>query len=237
MSLFFEVKHLSVSFGDQRVLDDFSFSLELGKTLAIIGPNGAGKTVLVKTLLGALPHKGEIIWHHKPVIGYVPQRFEINRTTSLTVEELFLLHQKNSNFWLPRTDFKKESRQHLEHVGAGELWKHPVSNLSRGQLQRVLIAYALVGSPNLIFFDEPTASVDVEGEYIINELLRHLAKELNITLIIVTHDLNIAYKFADFVLCLDKKMFCYGPPAEVLTPHQLGALYGGKEFVHMHHRE
>lgn len=238
MSVFFEVQKISVSFKDVLVLQDLSFSLEKGETLAVIGPNGAGKTVLLKTLLGSIPYKGKIIWHHKPLFGYVPQRFEINRTTPLSVEELFLLNQRNGSFWITKKKYEEEAKRNLVHVGVGGLWKKRLSLLSRGQLQRVLIAYALVGNPNIIFFDEPTASIDVEGEVAIHNLLRHLSKELGITLVIVTHDLNIAYKFADKVLCVNQKMFCSGTPKEIMTAAQLGALYGSDQrFMHLHNQE
>lgn len=235
MGKFLEVKNLNVSFGHETILHDISFSLEEGQALAIIGPNGAGKTTLLRALIDAVAYKGEIIWHRRPKMSYVPQRFEFDRSIPITVKEFFLLHRRNKNFLFPDEETEKEVKRMLVHVNAHSVIDKRLGELSFGQLQRVLIAYALFGEPNCILFDEPTAGIDLEGQTTVYDLLEHLSKELKITLILISHDLNVVYKFADSVLCLNKSLVCSGAPKEILTPQQLETLYGKAGFyTHTH---
>ena len=235
MRRFLELKNISVVFDKEKILDNISFSLEEGKVLAIIGPNGAGKTTLLRVLLKALPYEGEVVWHKEPIISYVPQRFEFDRSIPVTVKELFLLHKRNSNFMFPSGETLSEIERLLIHVNAQNILYKKIGELSTGQLQRVLIAYALFGNPNLILFDEPTAGIDLEGQTTVYDLLEHLSKELRLTLILISHDLNVVYQFADQVICLNRKMFCSGIPRQVLTPKQLQQLYARAGFyAHKH---
>ena len=234
---FLEVKNLSVKFPDFKALEGISFSAEEGKITAIIGPNGAGKTVLFRALLGVLPYEGEIIWHKKPTLGYVPQRLEFDRTFPLTVKELLLLKTKGVNFWLPKESALKEVVNSLNHTRAGHLLDKRVGKLSGGELQRVLIAYAIFGQSDFLLFDEPLSGIDIEGEMTIYGLIKHLAKELNLTVLFISHDLNIVSEYADSVICLNKKLFCSGVPEKILTPEQLKALYGAPITFYLHKHE
>ncbi|MCX6702535.1 MAG: ATP-binding cassette domain-containing protein, partial [Candidatus Wolfebacteria bacterium] len=134
------VKNLSVSFGDQKVVEDVSFSVEKGESLAIIGPNGAGKTVLFKAILGLLPHEGEIVWQPGAKIGYVPQKIDFDRYLPLTVEDF--LRAKTNALGLPQ----KEIEKNFGMVGfKKENLKMALGHLSFGQFQKVLILFALIG--------------------------------------------------------------------------------------------
>jgi len=228
-----EVKNLNVNFGHFEALKNISFSIEEKEIAAIIGPNGAGKTTLFLALLGLLPYKGEVIWHKNPVIGYVPQRLDIDFKTPLTVKELFLL-KNNRDFWKPTKSLIENIKNDLSHCQAGFLIDYPISRLSKGQLQRVLIALAINKKPNFLLFDEPMAGIDIEGESTIYNLIHHLAKESGFTVLLISHDLNIIYEWADKVICLNHRMFCEGAPQKILDDVVLKKLYG-KNIAFYHH--
>jgi len=224
-----EVKNLTVSFNNEKVIDNLSFNLKKGENLVVVGPNAAGKTVLLRTLIGMIPFEGEIKWQENVKIGYVPQRILPEKNIPLSIEEFF--------------NFKKivpeQTRKALQSVGINDLsvLKKKIGVISSGQLQRILIAWSLIGNPEILLFDEPLSGIDIEGEETIYNLLSQIEKERNLAMILITHDLSVVYKFADSVLCMNKKVICYGSPQEALTPQKLSQLYGGeiKLYKHAHH--
>jgi zinc transport system ATP-binding protein len=222
-----EVKNWEVSFDGEKVIDGLSFSLKEGENLVVVGPNGAGKTVLLKTLLGIIPHKGEINWKKGIKIGYVPQKFDADKNLPMSVADFF-------NF---KTSDKEEMTRVLNSVGISDasILKKKIGVISSGQLQRVLIAWGLLGNPSVLLFDEPTSGIDVRGEETIYKLLADLDEKNKMTAIFITHDLSVVYKFADSVLCLNKKPVCYGSPDQALSPESLKKLYGGEIKFHSHH--
>ncbi len=229
MSNILEVKNLTVSFNNEKVIDNLSFNLKKGENLVVVGPNGAGKTVLLRTLIGMIPFEGEIKWQENVKIGYVPQKILPEKNIPLSIEEFF-------NF--KKIDSEKIVKA-LKSVGINDLsvLKKKIGVISSGQLQRILIAWSLIGNPEILLFDEPLSGIDIEGEETIYNLLSQIEKERNLAMILITHDLSVVYKFADSVLCLNKKAICYGPPQEALTPESLSRLYGGeiKLYKHDHH--
>ena len=226
--LILEVKNLSVSFGDDTVVDNLSFNLKKGENVAIMGPNGAGKTVLLKALLGILPYSGEIKWGEDAKISYVPQKILPEKNLPLSVEEFFKMKKAG----------REQAKEALFSVGLTEekFLKKRIGEISSGQLQRALIAWGLIGNPNVLLFDEPTAGIDIGGEETIFNLLNKIEKEINISIILVTHDMSVVYGFADSVLCLNKKLICHGPPEEALGSEGLKKLYGeGVSFYKHEH--
>ncbi|MBI4949705.1 MAG: metal ABC transporter ATP-binding protein [Deltaproteobacteria bacterium] len=222
------VKNLNVEFGGTRVIEDLNLEVEQGEVLAIIGPNGAGKTVLIKSLIGIIPHRGEITWAPGVKTGYVPQRMDIETDIPLTVKEFFRLRGRQA------TDAK--IAETLEFVQlAPDILKKGFGEISVGQRQRVLVAWAVLGAPDVLIFDEPTADIDIAGQESIYKMLYNLQKNIGLTVILVSHDLNVVYKHAQTVLCLNKKNLCFGAPKEVLSSEQILALYGG-EGAFFHHR-
>jgi zinc transport system ATP-binding protein len=220
-----EVRDLKVAIEGRVIIEGLSFTVKRGEILTILGPNGAGKTVLLRALLGILPHEGSIAWRKDMRIGYVPQRLPYIRDIPLSVEDFFALKGSTG----------LEARAMLRAVGLGEhLSKQQIGKLSSGQFQRALIAWALAGNPQVLLFDEPTAGIDVGGEETVYRLLARLHREHDLTMLLVTHDLNVVYNLSSTVLCLGRQAPCHGPPVEVLTPERLQAMYGTEVKFHQH---
>jgi len=222
-----KVENLNVKLDDELIICNLSFEVKRGEVLTILGPNGAGKTVLLKTLLGIFPFEGKIEWKKGIKIGYVPQRVPFVKDFPISIEEFFKLKTKNEN----------EIKEVLKLVGFKESFlKKNLGELSSGQYQRILVAWALVGNPDVLLFDEPTTGIDISGEETIYQLLERLKKEKNLTIILVTHDLSVVFKFSDYVICLNKCPICQGKPKETVTPEALSKLYGQeiKFYEHYH---
>lgn len=221
-----EVKNLNVSFNNEKVIDNLSFNLKEKENLVVIGPNGAGKSVLLRAILGIVPFQGEIKWKENVKIGYVPQKFLPEKNIPLSIKEFFKFKNVND----------EKTKEALRRVGIKDfsILNKKIGVISSGQLQRILIAWTLIDRPDVLLFDEPFSGIDLEGEETIYNLLAQIEKELNLTIILITHDLCIVYKFADNVLCLNKKAVCYGFPPEALTAESLSRLYGEEVKFHQH---
>jgi zinc transport system ATP-binding protein len=224
------VKKLKVVLGGNVIIENLNFEVEEADNLTILGPNGSGKTVLLKTLLGLFRYEGEIVWAPEAKLGYVPQKVEVDLHLPLTLENL--LEAKASVMKMARTEISSI----LEMVNlAPDILNTPVGHLSGGQFQKALICLSLLGRPNVLLFDEPTASLDQLAEERIYELINDLKEKQNITILLVSHDLNIIYQYATKVLCLNSTKFCFGPPQE-LKPELLEKVYGAplKHYQHEH---
>ena len=222
-----KVTNLSVVLDDQSIIENLSFEVKRGDALTILGPNGAGKSILLRTLLGLIPHGGEIEWAKAIKIGYVPQRLPFIKDIPLSIKDFFNLKGAP----------EKEIEAILNSVGFTEDFsRKKIGDLSSGQFQRVLIAWGLVGNPQVLLFDEPMTGVDISAEETIYNLLAKLKEEMDLTILLVTHDLSVVYKFSTNVICLNRQPICYGPPQEVLTPESLQKLYGGgiRYYQHKH---
>ncbi len=224
-----EVRDLAVVLDGESIISQVSFDVGRGEMLVIIGPNGAGKTVLFRALLGLVAHKGMIKWREGVRIGYIPQKLHLDRTVPITVREFFLL--KSKRFWLPAAEFISHIKNELELVGlSAAILSKPVSELSGGQFQRIMVAWALVDHPDVLLFDEPTTGVDIGSEETIYNLILRLQKERETTVLVISHDLHVVYRYASHVLCLNKQMMCFGVPSEVLSSKQLAKLYSEPGF-------
>lgn len=230
------VKDLSVTLDGLTVLQSISFTLKQGEAFAVIGPNGAGKTVLFRALLGLLPSTGLIEWREGVKIGYVPQRFAVDRSAPISTLEFFLL--QSPSFWRPKASFLARLEQELKLMGLDRrVLRKGLGELSGGETQRVLIASALMQTPTVLLLDEPTAAVDAGFEETVYALLHRIQRERGTTLLLISHDLNIVYRYAQRVLCLNKCVVCQGPPIEALSPEALATLYGEASFYHHEHHE
>jgi zinc transport system ATP-binding protein len=225
------VSNLTVAFGKRIVIQDLSFAVARGENLAVIGPNGAGKSVLLRTLLGLLPHSGFIQWAPGTKLGYVPQAIAADRQLPLHIDDL--LNAKARMLKLPAEQVQKVAAS----VGlTEELLATRVGILSGGQFQKALIAFALLGDPTVLLVDEPTASMDELAEERIYELLEKLRVQRNLTVLMVSHDLSVVYQRATKVLCVSKGKPCFGAPREILTPETLAEVYSvtPKFYRHLH---
>jgi len=227
------VNNLSIRVEDKLVVDDLSFELAPRERLSILGPNGAGKTVLLKALLNQLPYSGKITWSPDVRIGYVPQKIDAEIHLPLTYDDLFKAKCRTVN----------ASAREIDGIAStigltAEIMRTPVGHLSGGQFQRGLIGFALLGKPNVLLLDEPTASVDEPGEEHIYELIHRLQEERELASIMVSHDLSFVFRYATTVLCLNRQKVCFGAPREALSHDVLENLYGESVgFYHHNHPE
>jgi zinc transport system ATP-binding protein len=228
------VANLNVSFGKREVIHDLSFDVREGDCVAIIGPNGAGKTVLLQALLKLIPYRGEIRWSPSARLGYVPQKIEADRQLPLSAKDLLAAKAR-----LMRLEASEVEEVSAELGLTNELLSTAIGLLSGGQFQKALIAFALLGRPNVLLIDEPTASLDELTEEHVYDLLQTLQKKQGMTVLLVSHDLSVVYRNANMVLCLSKGRTCMGPPKEVLTPAMLQELYASpaQYYQHVHARE
>jgi zinc transport system ATP-binding protein len=224
-----EVRGLTVSFGASPIVEDLSVSVAAGESLAIIGPTGSGKTVFFRALIGALPYTGEIHWAPGTQIGYVPQKLDIERDLPITGYDLLGARAHVAN--VPKDDV----RAALDLVDlAGDVARKPIGTLSGGQFQRLLVAFALLGRPNVLLFDEATSGIDEPGQEQLYERINRLARERHLTMLLISHELSLVYHYANRVLCVGHGRSYIGPPTEVLTPERLEAVYGSPMKYHVH---
>lgn len=194
---------LRVKFGGHTILDGISFEVKRDDTLAVIGPNGAGKTVLFRCLLGLIPFQGKVEWAADAKIGYVPQKLSVSADIPLTVGEFLKLKEsddKKIGEVMSKVGFKAKA-EHIHHdirVLATRLGK-----LSGGEMQRVLMAYALLKDPNVLLLDEPTAGVDIAGEKTFYALFEDLKENVDLTIIFISHDKEVVEAYADNVIKLN----------------------------------
>jgi zinc transport system ATP-binding protein len=228
MDVCLKVENLSVELEGHPILQDLSFEVERGEKMMIVGPNGAGKTTLFRALMGFIPYEGSVVWKEGVQLGFVPQSVEVNRKFPLAVHELFSLGRKRVR--------EVDVREALTLVSAEGLYQRTVASLSGGEFQRVLIAFALAQKPDVLLFDEPTSDIDIGGQGTIYQRLEQIADEQSLTMLMISHDLSVVFRYATKVLCLNRGFQCQGKPREILTPDRLQELYGtGVSFYqHMH---
>jgi zinc transport system ATP-binding protein len=220
------VENLTLELAGEEVIKDLSFSVRERESLVILGPNGAGKTTLLRALLGVIPYKGKINWRTED-ISYLPPQELVQRRGNfpMTIKDFFGFKKASS----------KDIATILNSVGLETaVLKKRFGTLSTGQFQRLIIAWALVDNPKVLLFDEPTAGIDVGGQETIYTLLHKFWEERNLTILLVTHDLNVVWEHANNVLCLNKRGLCFGSPKVALTPEKLRELYGVGVKFHKH---
>ena len=223
------VSNLQVAFEDNLIIRDLSFVVEKRDILIFLGPNGAGKTTLLRALQNLLPYQGSVSWNAQKISYLSPQEFlQRQNLPPLNIMEFYSFKTKDLN----------TIKSMIVDVGLDEsLLTHQFSELSTGQFQRMLIGWALLDSPDVLILDEPTSGIDIGGEETIYSLLHKFWQNQNLTILLVTHDLNIVWEYATQVICLNQQQMCMGKPDEVLTPEQLKALYGtGIKFYKHQHR-
>jgi len=210
-----KVSNLGVKLQNQTILDNVSFKLKRGTSLAVVGPNAAGKTMLFKALLNLVAHTGRIEWADKVKIGYVPQNIAVD-DIPISVKD-FLSFKSNANV---------ESSLSPVRLGNKNVEDKTLGVLSGGQLRRVLIAWALTDDPNVLLFDEPTTGVDHDSEEPIFATLEELKKKHSITILLITHDVHIVREYSDYLLALNRCVTFFGESKEIMNPSVQKIIYG-----------
>ena len=233
-----KVNHLGVRFNDQEVLTDVNLHMHCGSLNAIIGKNGAGKSTLIRAMLGDIPHTGDIefrdtkdgkIQHLK--IGYVPQSVNIEKTTPVSVYDMMASYESHYPVFLPKSKKLYEKiKGHLRIFEAEDLIDKQVCNLSGGQLQRVLLALAIMDEPNLLLLDEPVSGIDQKGMELFYKTMDYLKSHFDLAIILISHDLDYVAKYANKVILLDKTIIKQGSVKEVFSsPEFEKTFYQGEE--------
>ena len=230
--------NLSADYGKNKsALEAVTFSIPCGERAAVVGPNGAGKSTLFKVIVGLRPHTTGDVWvhghsHHAgdcPSIGYVPQREAVDWNFPVTVMDVVLMGRVKELGWLrrPGRADREAAFTALKQVGLEALASRPIGDLSGGQQQRAFIARALAQRADVLLLDEPFSGVDVEAQAAIFDILDDL-RARGLTVLISTHDLEMATTRFDRLLLLNRRLLADGPAESILTPERLAAAYGGR---------
>jgi len=230
------LENVSAGYNGQRALQDVTLQVVHGGQVAVVGPNGAGKTTLFKVLVGLLPlRSGQILIHdeplgqHKDCVAYVPQRSDVDWRFPLTVTDVVMMGRYNRQGWFrqPDRDDRAAVQHALEQMGIADLARRAIGDLSGGQQQRVFLARALAQEPHILLMDEPFTGVDSTTQETTLALLAQL-KQQQVTVLVSTHDLNMAAERFENVLLLNRQLIAYGPAREVLSPTIIQRAFGGR---------
>lgn len=235
--------HATFGFPNVIALKDISLEIAEGEFIGVIGPNGSGKTTLCRAVLGLMsPLEGslqifdcaceKLRCHHRARIGYLPQKGALDRNFPITVLEAVMMGRYGALglFRRPAQHDRELALEALSNVGMIDHRNDALGHLSGGQQQRVLIARALTQQPQVLLLDEPTTGVDTPTQRSVLDLICRLHEDLGLTVLLVTHDINMIRTRVDRLVLLKTRLFAAGPPEEVLTPDLLQQVYG-KDLV------
>jgi manganese/iron transport system ATP-binding protein len=234
-----EFENVTVAYDGRPALNAVTFQVPHGARVAVVGPNGAGKSTLFKAMVGLLPLRaGRVLIHGRPLgthldcVAYVPQREEVDWRFPVTVADVVMMGRYGRLRWLKRTaahDHDMVARS-LEQMGITHLAKRSISELSGGQQQRVFLARALAQEPHILLMDEPFTGVDAATQDATLALLDRLQMR-DVTIMISTHDLNLAAARFERVLLLNRRLLAYGPAQQIFTPQVLAEAFGSQALV------
>jgi len=228
-----EAKKLSVRLGAQEVLQQVDLKIQAGEIVTIVGPNGSGKTTLLRAVIGAVQAtSGSITRAPHLSIGYVPQRLHIDATLPITVARFMNLPAKTN---------KLACDSALRDAGVPDLSNRQMSALSGGQFQRVLLARALIGRPELLILDEATQGLDQPGSAAFYRQIETVRQSLGCGILMVSHELHVVMSASDRVICLNGHVCCHGTPEVVASAPEYRALFGtgtlGTLALYRHHHD
>lgn len=229
----FTAEHIGFRTPSKVILDGVSFQLSKGAFTTLIGPNGAGKSTLLKLMLGFLtPTHGTVNWSEGHRLGYMPQKIQIDTSFPITVGRLFDLKPGSVDL---------QDRAAIEQLTQTiDLKTRYIGDLSGGELQRVLLAYALLGNPDVLLLDEPMQGLDIDAEALFLNMLQSLKYEYRKTIFMVSHDLHLVFKHSDHVICLQTHVCCQGSPSSIQDDPAYHVLFGQRKdsmmslYAHRH---
>jgi len=210
------LEKVSVSVGSQEILQGIDLDILPGEILTLIGPNGAGKTTLVRIVLGLMPFSGKRHIQAGLRIGYMPQKLELNPQLPLTVKRFLQLSGAHD----------KQIQEHATETGVEKIFSYPIQSISGGELQRVLLARALMNQPDLLVLDEPAQGVDVHGQAEMYRLINQIKAEHGCGVLMVSHDLHWVMAQTDKVVCLNQHICCHGHPDHISHDPAFVELFG-----------
>lgn len=248
MSKIIEIRNLTFRYDKNIILEDISFEINEGDYIGIVGPNGSGKSTLIKIILGILkPSKGTIKLFGQDInsfknwgnVGYVSQKAtSFNTAFPATVEEVVAsnLYPKIGLFNRIKKEHMKEVYDVLKIVGMENYNKQLIGNLSGGQQQKVFIARTLVSSPKILFLDEPTVGIDIKSQETFYELINQLNRTMNITIVMISHDIGVITEKTNRILCMgNKKVIIHCNASDTPITKTLLKVYGDKMHLLLHH--
>ena len=212
------VNHAHLQRGRALVLHDVSLSVERGEIITIVGPNGSGKSSLLRMMIGEFrPERGEVTRAPGLRIGYVPQKLHIDPTMPLTVRRFLNLPGRVSN---------ADMQEALDEAGASGVAGRQMVDLSGGQMQRVLLARAMLGAPDVLLLDEPPQGLDQPGAAAFYQRIESVRRRTGAAVVMVSHDLHVVMSASDRVICLNGHICCEGTPEHVSAAPEYRALFG-----------
>ena len=228
-----KISNLEVKYGSKFVLKNMNLSLKAGEIVTIVGPNGSGKTTLFKAIIGTVPlSKGTIEINPNLRIGYVPQQLKIDQTLPITVERFLKLSNINFEKSLDKTELI---------LGSKDLLDVQINSLSGGEMQRVLLARALINDPQVLLLDEATRGLDQPGVAAFYRKIENIRKSTNCAILMISHDLHVVMSSSDRVICVNGHICCQGTPEIVATSPEYQALFGGDVYgtfaLYRHHHD
>lgn len=228
-----DISGLNVQMGGQTVLHHVDFTIASGEIVTIVGPNGSGKSTLLRAIIGAVsPSTGKVTRKPGLRLGYVPQKLALDPSLPITVSRFLNL---------PRRRDPKRVEKVMEDTGIVGLGNRQLSALSGGQMQRALLARALLGEPELLILDEPTTGLDQPGEAAFYRQIETLREEMGLAIFMVSHDLHVVMAASDRVICLNHHVCCEGTPHVVRDAPEYRALFGegtrGALALYQHHHD
>jgi len=247
MTLLVKADHISHRFAHSPVLADVSLEIRAGEIITLIGPNGAGKSTLLKILLQLIPpSKGQVTQKPNLKIGFMPQKIQVDPTLPMTVQHFLELGLfKPISLWkrlisVGANNTTGPQSIFIDELNIGHLLTQPIQNVSGGEMQRILLARALMREPELLVLDEPVQGVDLQGQTELYHYINNLKERYNLGILMVSHDLHIVMKNTHKVLCLNQHVCCSGTPQSVSQSPEFIALFGNsaKELaIYEHHHD
>ena len=215
-----EVHKLNVAYGKKKVLKNVNLTLSKNEIVTIVGPNGSGKTTLFKSIIGSIPiTSGKISLKRNLKIGYVPQVLNIDRSLPLTVKRFLKLAKNRNDQGFLRAQ---------QILDSDDLLSNQISNLSAGQLQRVLLGHALMNEPDVLLLDEATRGLDQPGSAAFYKKIEEIRDSTGCAILMISHDLHVVMSASNRVICLNGHICCQGEPNSVASSPEYKAMFGSK---------